>query len=178
MRKIIAILIVCLASLSGMWASAQNLEFMGVDLCGSNADTVINTLQERGYEFVGTHGLGMLFDGKFMGYDATVTLVVPDNSEPVQAIMLSIQKLYMESMVSLTADLRKKSEKKYPHYNYEVSYEKGDTMHCFLGPRGSVSVKSCMNVAGKTHTYGIIVYYHTNCNGVENNTNGLDIDDL
>ncbi len=137
--------VITLLSVFLFCASARAMDFLGVDLCGSNADAVGIALEEKGYKYIGASESAWQFAGLFAGYDAQISLYVQDGQEDDQKevgmMFLSVKHQPWENIEHLRAQILQKLVAKYPDFKHEEKPEMdGEICHHFLGPSEMVIV--------------------------------------
>ena len=134
MINVVKICLVAIFTLISFQVRAQNVEFMGVDLCGVEAKTIYDLVADRGYEYVGEDETSVLFEGDFAGHNAYVMVMDYITTGQVASINISIDEMTPKAMEALYADLLVKFKRKYPHLeNATYTDEKGVLTYAFVG---------------------------------------------
>ncbi len=176
MKKILLIfaLYLCVFQLRAQ----DNIEFLGVSVCGADTTDYISVLTDKGYKLVGKNEKSSMYVGSFAGLDASVMLVPFENSAKINAVVLTIDNISPVKMGSLYAELLQKYMHKYQNLKYETRTDtNGSTTTTFYGASGFVALQSKIMVMGRT--CAISVYYSCSKNNTATSDgDGIGIDDI
>lgn len=178
MKKLFIVIVMMLTCMDGL-AQNQDIEFMGMPLCGNDTTAFCSLLRDKNYVPIGEKDGSILFRGIFNNLAAEAMVVPFDGSDKINAIIIFLNDLNPIKMGSLYTELLQKFMAKYQNYKYDTSVDsKGGTTSSFRSNIGFVALHSGVSGTGKCQ---ISIYYSCSkekSKGNNEKNKGIEIDDL